>query len=189
VENKWSNVKAIAGVEETEIALREAVDEVSAGHFGRAVIALRKPRFFDLLPFLGLLLIGPVAMLVARLRGRRDGPDWRFAVTALGFCALACLVWVLLMFGNEPAMTVIHQGSLAVPLLAVCACAAGACAVDRRLGLGLVLANVAVVLLLYLPALAPPSGSSYSAIAAVLAAAALAAIGRLTLWPPRDRAA
>jgi hypothetical protein len=189
VENKWSNVKVIVGVEETEIALREAADEVSAGHFGRAIIALRTPRFFDLLPFLGLLLIGPVAMLVARLRGRREGPDWRFAVTALGFCALACLVWVLLMFGNAPAMTVIHQGSLAVPLLAVCACAAGACAVDRRLGLGLVLANVALVLLLYVPALAPLPGSSYSAVATVLAAAALAAIGRLTLWPPRDRAA
>jgi hypothetical protein len=187
--NKWRNVKAIAGVQETETALRDAVDEVAAGHFGRAVIALQKPRFFDLLPFLGLLLIGPVAMLAARLRGGRDGPDWRFAVSALSFCALACLAWVLLMFGNEPATTVIHQGSLAVPLLAVCACVAGACAVDRRLGLGLVLANVGLVLLLYVPALAPPPGSSYSVVAAVFTAASLAGISRLTLWPPRDRTA
>ena len=189
MENKWSNLKVIAGVEETEIALREAADEVSAGHFGRAIVPLRQARFFSLLPFLGLLLIGPVAMLVARLRGRRDGPDWRFAVTALGFCALACLVWVLLMFGDKSATTVIHQGSLAVPLLAICACVAGACAVDSRLGLGLVLANVAAVLLLYVPALTPPAGSSYSAVAAVLAAAALAGIAWLTLRPPRIRTA
>lgn len=189
LENKWGNVTQIAGVGEVENAIGSAVDEVGAGNPGKAITALRLPRFFDLLPFLGLLLIGPIAMLVARLRGRRDGPDWHFAVTGLGLCALACLVWVLLMFGGLTARTYIHQGSLAVPVLAICACVAGACAVDRRLGLGLALANVAIVLLLYVPALTPPAGSSYSVSAAVLAAAALAAIVWLTLRPLRDRAA
>jgi hypothetical protein len=189
VEDKWNNVKTIAGVEPTEAAVRQAAAETSAGHPGVAITALRVPRFFNLLPFLGLLLTGPIAMLIARVRRRRDGPDWRFAVIALGFCLVACLVWALLMFGNEQAMAVIHQGSLAVPLLAACGCAAGACAVDSRLGLGLVLANVALVLILYVPALAPPAGSSYSAVAAVLAAAALAGIAWLTLRLPRDRAA
>jgi len=189
LENKWGNVTQIAGVGEVEDAIGSAVDEVGAGNPGKAITALRLPRFFDLLPFLGLLLIGPIAMLVARLRGRRDGPDWRFAVTGLGLCVLACLFWVLLMFGGLIARTYIHQGSLAVPVLAACSCVAGACAVDRRLGLGLVLANVTVVLLLNIPALTPPAGSSYSATAAVLAAAALAGIVWLTLRPLRDRAA
>jgi hypothetical protein len=183
LENKWANVTQIVGKGEAESAVREAVDEVSAGNPGKAIMALRWPRFFDLLPFLGLLLIGPLAMLVTRVRGRPEGPDWRFAVTGLAFCALACLFWVLLMFGNAPARTVIHQGSLAVPLLAVCACVAGACAVHPRLGAGLAIANVALVLFLYVPALTPPAGTSYSAVAALLAAASFAAVAFLTLWP------
>jgi hypothetical protein len=169
--------------------VREAVDEVSAGHPGKGLIGPRSVRFFDLLPFLGLLLIGPVAMLVARVRGRPEGPDWRFAVSGLGFCAVATVVWALLMFGTLAGKTVIHVSSFALPMFAVSVCVAGACAVNRRLGLGLVLANVTLVLFLYVPALTPPGGSSYSAVAAVLAAAALAGIGRLTLWPPRDRVA
>jgi len=189
LKNKWGNFTQIVGQEETERAVREAVDEVSASNPGKALIPLRSVRFFDLLPFLGLLLIGPVAMLVARVRGRPGGPDWRFAVSGLGFCVIATVVWALLMFGTPAGKTIIHVSSFALPMLSVAVCVAGACAVDRRLGLGLVLANVTVVLLLYVPALAPPAGSSYSAVAAVIAAVALAAIGRLSLWPPPDRAA
>jgi hypothetical protein len=185
LEDKWGNVTQIVGQGEVEEAVRAAADEISAGNPGRAVIALRVPRFFDLLPCLGLLLIGPIAMFVAWLRRRPRGPDWHFAVLALGFSALACLIWVLLMFGGPQARTLIHQGSLAVPLLAICGCVAGACAVDRRLGAGLVAANVLVVLLLYVPALTPPPGSSYSALAALLAASSLAAIAWLTLRPLR----
>ncbi|MGN6275447.1 MAG: hypothetical protein ACTHNP_05870 [Solirubrobacterales bacterium] len=189
LQNKWGNFTQIVGQEETETAVRNAVDEVSAGNPGKALIGLRSVRFFDLLPFLGLLLIGPLAMLVARVRGRPEGPDWRFAVSGLGFCAVAIVVWALLMFGNPAGKAIIHVSSFALPLLAICVCIAGACAVDRRLGLGLVLANVTVVLLLYVPALSPPAGSSYSAVAAVLAAAALAGIAWLTLRPLLARTA
>jgi hypothetical protein len=185
--NKWGNVTQIVGQGEVESALRRAVDEAGEGNPGKAIAALRLPRFYSLLPFLGLLLIGPLAMAVARFRGRPRGPDWSFAVLGLGFCALACLVWVVLMFGPPYAETLIHQGSLAVPILALCACVAGACAVDRRLGVGLVAANVALVLALYIPDLAPAPGSSYSPLAGLLAAAALAGIGLLTLRPLRHR--
>lgn len=186
LENKWGNVTQIVGQEEADHAVRDAIDQVGDGNPGKAIEALRLPRFFDLLPFLGLLLVAPVAMAVTWLRDRRPrGPDWDFALLGIALCALACLVWVLLMFGGSNAKTVIHQGSLAVPLLAVCACVAGACAVDRRLGVGLVAANVAVVLLLYVPAIGPAPGSSYSILAGLLAAAALAGIGLLTLRPWR----
>ena len=184
--NKRGNVTQLVGQHDVEGAISAAVDEAPAGHPGKAIIALRQPRFFDLLPFLGLLLLGPLAMAVARLRGRRpEGPDWRFATAGLGIAAAAVLFWVLAMFGTVESKAILHVGSYAVPLLALCACVAGACSVDRRLGSALVAANVVVVLLLYAPALTPPAGSSYSPPAALLAATALAGIGWLTLRPPR----
>jgi hypothetical protein len=186
LENKWGSLTQMVGYGDVDRAGHEAVDQIDEGNPGKALIALRLPRFYDLLPFLGLLLLGPLAMAVAWLAGHRPrGPDWRFAVFCLAFTALACLVWALLMFGGENGTTVIHQGSLAVPLLAVCACVAGACAVDRRFGLGLVVANVSLVLLLYVPAIGPVPGTSYSLAGAFLAAASLAGILFLTLRPLR----
>ena len=186
--NKWVNLDAQARLWEFESAARESADLVGEGHLGLALAPIRLVRFYGLLPFLGLLLVGPLAMLGARLRGRPRGPDWRFAVFGLGFSVVACLLWVLLMFGGSEAAAVLHQGSLALPLLAACACVAGACAVDLRLGGVLVAANVVLVLLLYVPALTPPAGSAYSPLAGVLAAAALAGIGLLTLRPGRPEA-
>lgn len=183
LDNKWGNVTTLFEQGEVERTVPEAVDFAEEGHFGKAVMTVRLVRFFGLFPLLGLLLLGPVAMLAARLRGRPRGPDWRFAVLGLGFFAAASVVWVLLMFGGPNAGTIVHQGSLAVPLLGICACVAGACAVDLRFGAGLVAANVVLVLLLYVPALTPPAGSSYSPVAGLLAAAALAGIGILTLRP------
>jgi hypothetical protein len=184
LENKWGNLTQMVGYGDVDRAVGEAFDEVEERNPGKAIIALRLPRFYDLLPFLGLLLLGPVAMAVAWLAGRRPrGSDWTFAVFCLAFTATACLVWALLMFGGENGKTVLHQGSLAVPLLAVCACVAGACAVDRRFGLGLVMANVALVLLLYVPAIGPVPGTSYSIAAGFLAALAFAGIAFLTLRP------
>jgi hypothetical protein len=186
VANKWGNLTQMVGYGDVDRAVSEAADEIGERNPGKAIIALRLPRFYDLLPFLGLLLLGPVAMAVAWLCGRRPrGPDWSFAVFCLAFTAAACAVWALLMFGGENGKTVLHQGSLAVPLLAVCACVAGACAVDRRFGLGLVLANVAFVLLLYVPAVGAVPGTSYSVAASFLAALSFAGIALLTLLPLR----
>jgi hypothetical protein len=183
LDHKWSNVTTTVKQGDTETALGDSADYLGDGHLGKALEPLRLDRFYGLFPFLGLLLLGPLAMLVGRLRGHPDGPDWRFAVRALGFFALAWLTWVLLMFGPPEASTVIHQGSLALPLLGVCACVAGACAVDLRLGAALTALNVAFVLALYVPALTPPPGTSYSPSAALLAAAALVGILLLTLRP------
>jgi len=182
--NKWGNITQMVGAGDVDRAVHEAVDQVGEGNPGKALIALRLPRFYDVLPFLGLLLIGPLAMAVAWLRRRRPrGPDWDFALFGIAFSALACLVWALLMFGGPDSKAVIHQGSLAVPLLALCACVTGACAVDRRLGLGLVVANVALVLFLYVPAVGAVPGTSYSIAASFLAAVSLAGIAFLTLRP------
>lgn len=181
LENKWRNVTRLVGQRDVEGAVREASDEVEEGHFGRAVAALRLPRFFDLLPLLGLLLVGPIAMLLARARGRPSGPEWRFALVCFSFCGLACAIWALLMFGGPDSSTLLHVGSLAVPLLAICACVVGAYAVHPRLAIALTGLNALFVLALYTPALSPPPGTSYSPLAALLAAASLAGFGLLAL--------
>jgi hypothetical protein len=177
LENKWGNVTKMAGQRDVEGAVEEAADEIDAGHPGNAIVSLRLPRFFDLLPFLGLLLIGPVAMLFARARGRPSGPEWRFALLSFAFCGFACAIWALLMFGEPDSSTLLHVGTYAVPLLAACACVVGAYAVYPRLAIALVAVNALFVLVLYVPALAPPAQTSYSAWAALLAAASLAGIG------------
>ena len=182
IHNKWVNLDAQIRLWEVESAARASVDLLEEGHLGKALEPVRGVRFYGLLPFLGLLLLGPLAMLFARLRGHPRGPDWRFAVFGLGFSVIACLVWDLLIFGGTEAAAIIHQGSLALPLLAACVCVVGACAVDLRFGTALVLANVALVLLLYVPSLSPPAGTSYSLLTGLIAAA-LAGIGFLTLRP------
>lgn len=184
LENKWRNVRQIVGEEQTKQALEEARTYLSEGHPGMAIAALRLPRFFALLPFLGILLIGPLAMLLARIRGPRAGPEWSFAVTALALCLAACVVWALLMFGSAEADTMIHVGSLAVPLLAVCGCVLGAYAVSPRLGIGLAAVNVLIVLVMYTPSLSPLPGTSYSPLAGLLAAASLAGFLAVAFGPP-----
>ncbi len=85
------------------------------------------------------------------------------------------------MFGGPGSGTTIHVGSLVVPLLAACGCVVGAYACDCRLGVGLAALNALFVLVLFVPALSPPPGSSYSPIAALAAAAALAGFGWVAL--------
>jgi hypothetical protein len=187
LENKWGNVTQIVGAGEVSEGVSEASDAISDGQLGEAVAAIRFRRFYALLPCLGLLLLGPIAMLVRALSRPRDGPrepEWRFALTALALCAAACLVWVLLLFGLNGADTTIHVGSLAVPLLAIAACVVGAWASYPRLAVGLVAVNAVFVLALYAPAISPLAGTAYSPIAAILAAAGLAGFVGLAMRAP-----
>jgi hypothetical protein len=174
VQNKWENAREIAGVEEAEHAVDLALDELSADNPGRAAAALRLPRFYGLLPLLGLFLLAPLAMAVARARGRPAGPEWDFALAALGLSAAATVLWALLMFGGPDSTAMVHVGTLAVPLLAIAGCVAGAYACSPRFAIGLVAVNAAAVLVLYTPALSSLPGTSYSALAGLLAAAGLA---------------
>jgi len=179
--NKWRNLRTIAAVDQTRQGVDAAIDHAEAGDLGEAAAALRLPRFFGLLPLLGIFLLAPVAMAVARVRGSPSGPEWRFGLLGIAFSVLATLVWALLLFGGEEANASIHVGSLALPLLAIVAATVGLYAVSRRLALALVAVNAIAVLVLYVPSLTPPEGSSYSLFAAVLAAAALAAFAYLCL--------
>lgn len=175
--NKWENVREIVGYGDTKTTISAFVDYVEAGELGEAAKALRALRFFNLLPLLGILLLGPLAMLAQRLaRGSPGGPEWSFALNALALCLAAAAVWALLLFGSPEARATVHVGSLALPLLAACACVVGAFAVSRRLAIGLVAINATGVLVLYAPALTTIEGTSYSPLAALLAFASLAGL-------------
>ena len=171
---KKGNVTGMVHEREADAAVRTAVDLVGDGRWRDAIGTLRLPRFFWLLPNLGLLLLGAVAMLVGRIRRKVSDTDWRFAVVSLGLCLAIAAVWALLMFGTPESATVIHQGSLALPLLAIGSLVVGAYAASPRFAIALTAVNALFVLLLYVPALSPPPGSSYSVLAGVLAAAGLA---------------
>ena len=120
-------------------------------------------------------------MMIALVRKRPDGPEWRFALVSLALCLAIAADWALLMFGGEVASTVIHQGSLVLPLLATCALVVGAYAAYPRFAIALTAINSLFVLLLYVPALSPPPESSYSVAAGLLAAIGLAGFGWVAL--------
>jgi hypothetical protein len=174
--NKVQNLQALVGVNGVKNAISGA-DGIEASAKVRPLLEhVRLVRFFSLLPCLGFLLLGPLAMAfrAAVDRGGTRGPEWRFAITG-GLLAIAgALFWVLVMFGNGNSETVIHQGSLALPLLAICVCVAAAYAANPWFGIGLVGFNAIFVLALMVPVLEPPEGSSYSVAAALVGAIALA---------------
>jgi hypothetical protein len=181
--NKEDNFGEIVGWPRGKDELEYAVDSLEAGKPGLAAAAVRGLRFFSLLPFLGILLIAPFAMLAGRRRGREE-EEWRFALICFGFFAIACVAWGLLLFGTPDSRATIHVGSLAVPLLGVVACVAGLRSVFPRLAAWVVGVNVLMVLALYVPSLTPEPGSSYSPITAVLVAASLAGFALVTFADP-----
>ena len=69
----------------------------------RRSVSIRLYRFFELLPLLGLLLIGPVAMAIRRRR-RESEADWSFALTGFVYVGIG-----LLLLGPAP---VGHPGAL-----------------------------------------------------------------------------
>ncbi|HEU5252394.1 MAG TPA: hypothetical protein VFU16_03585 [Solirubrobacterales bacterium] len=187
LENKEDNFGEIVGWPRGKTSFEEAVDGVEEGKPGETVAAIRGARFFCLLPFLGIFLIAPFAMLFGRRRAGRDEDEWRFALLCFAFFGIACLVWGLLLFGTPDSRATIHVGSLAVPLLGVVGCVAGLRSLFPRLAAAVVGVNVLFVLLIYTPSLTPPPGSSYSPIAAFLALLSLAGIAFVTLGLPSSR--
>jgi hypothetical protein len=136
---------------------------------GIAMEKVRWDRFFSLFPFLGILLIGPIAMLIAWLaKKKRDPDEWRFALLCFAFFAIACVSWGLLLFGTPDSRTTIHVGSLAVPLLGLVGCVVGMRSIYPRAG---------IALALYAPSFEPPEPqTTYSLLNGFLAALSLIGI-------------
>jgi hypothetical protein len=174
LENKWNNFATMAGGSPAIERLDGVASDLGDGDLAGAVGKLRALFFFQLLPSLGLLLLAPIAMAVARARGRPSGREWRFSLLCWSVVLIGCFVWGLLMFGGPQSNASVHVGSMLIPILAICASVAGLRAVWPRFALWYVGIAAALTLALYVPALDPPSGSGYSVLAALLAAAALA---------------
>jgi hypothetical protein len=172
LENKEDNFGEMVGWPRGREEFEEGLDGLEA---------VRGVRFFSLLPFLGILLIAPLAMFAGRRRAGRNEEEWRFALLCFAFTTVACLFWGLLLFGTPDSRATIHVGSLAVPLLALVGCVAGLCSLYPRLAAAVVGINVLMVLVLYVPSLTPEPGTGYSPLTALLTLASLAGVGYFTL--------
>jgi hypothetical protein len=178
---KEENFEEIVGWPRLKNEYEAATEALDAGHPGYAMQQVRGLRFFSELPFLGFLLIGPLAMLVARLRRLpHDEEDWRFALASFAFYVVACVAWALLLFGTPESRTTVHVGSLAIPLLGAVGCVVGLRSCFPRLAAWVVGFNLLFVLFLYVPSLEPDPGTSYSPLTAILAAASLAGLAWVT---------
>ncbi len=85
LENKWRNFTEMLGTGEDGRVPQDAIDSLGQGDVRSFVGLLRTWRFYSLFPFLGILLIAPIAMLFARARGTPSGTEWRFSLFALSF--------------------------------------------------------------------------------------------------------
>jgi hypothetical protein len=136
--------------------------------------------FFNLFPSLGLLLLAPVAMLLARRRGPPQA-EWNFALVCFAAVGIGAVFWGLLVFGTEALRTVLHVGSYLLPILAMAGAVAGLRASFPRFAVYLVCAWALINLALYTPALLPPPDTSYSSLSGLFAALGLAGFGAVSL--------
>jgi hypothetical protein len=181
IHNKWDNVEHVSGIA-LDSDVDQIADSIGEGDWEGAIVWIREYRFFELLPMLGLLLIGPIAMAIRRRR-RESEAEWRFALTSFAYVGIGCFFWALMQWGPTVAITVIHAGTIAIPLIAIAGCVAAMASVSTRLAIAVVAINALFVLAAYAPALEPPSGTGYSFLGALLAAAGLAGYCLVALRP------
>jgi hypothetical protein len=183
VDDKARNFERMIGGKPALDATGNAVDAVADGDLETAVREVRIVDFFDLFPSLGLLLVAPFVMAEARLRRRIASVEWSLALSCFAAVGLGCVIWGLVIFGDNEAITTIHVGSYLLPVLAICGAVVGLRAVAPRFAIYLVTASSALTLAIYAPALDPPPDTRYSLLSALLAAAGLAGFCLLALRP------
>lgn len=174
LDNKVDNFVAMTGGAPALEIAENVVRAAGSGEFEEALREVRMARFYYLLPALGLLLIAPAAMILARDRGRRNPHEWHLALGCFAVLGLGALVWGLLLFGNPASKPALHIGSYLLPVLGLCGAVMGLRATFPRFATYWVSANALMMLAIYVPSLDPPPDSSYSALAALLAAVSLA---------------
>lgn len=182
--HKAQNFVTIAGGGPAFEHAELAVEALGDGELSVAVAEVRSIFFFNLLPSMGLLLIAPFVMAAARRRGRLNSREWSLALSCFVTVAVGALAWALLMYGNEASRTVLHQGSFLLPVLGLVGAVCGLRATFPRFATYFVGISATLMLAVYVPALEPLPGSSYSAGAALLAALGLGGFGALA-WRAR----
>jgi hypothetical protein len=176
ITNKWQNYETMLGV----LGAPERVEKTfDATDLGTAVAQIRELIFFFLFPSFTLLLLAPLVMLARRSRRDRAGPEWGFALRCFAALLIGAFFWGLLVFGTPIDGTALHIFSFAMPILAMAGAIAGLRAVAPRFAFGWVALYAVLSLALYVPALTPLPGTSYSALTAILAGLALAGYVRV----------
>jgi hypothetical protein len=181
VDNKWENFKEMLGVGQGW----ETVKAAFQGNLENGFRDLRIVNFFYLLPSFTLLLLGPIAMLFFARRRDRAGPEWRFALRTFVVLVIGAVLWGLVVFGTPIDITVLHIFSYALPMMAMAGAIAGLYAVLPRFAIWWVSLYSVLSLILYVPSFDPLEGTSYSPLAAVLAALALATYALVALGAVR----
>ncbi|HEY3493001.1 MAG TPA: hypothetical protein VGK43_08605, partial [Solirubrobacterales bacterium] len=108
IHNKGQNYVTMLGGGPAWGALERAADGVESGDLEATVREVRLILFFNLFPALGLLLVAPFVMLIARRRGRSRPEEWSFALTCWSVVGIGALAWGLLAFGDLSSRTVLH---------------------------------------------------------------------------------
>jgi hypothetical protein len=188
LDNKIHNVDEITGGARGVENIGHAIRAAAKGHFHDAIATARAVRFYSLLQSLAVLAFAPVLILVLRRRRRvRSATDWTFAGMCFVLVAVACALWIVVQFGTYGTDTIIHTGSLAVPMLAIIGCVAGLAAMSTRLAAIFVGVNALLVLAIYTPALSPlPGGTRFSYVFAAGAVAFLTGFVVAALHPPQN---
>jgi hypothetical protein len=178
IHNKAENFATMSG---GTMAIDNLTNALDTGKPSQVARALRFDFFFYLLPSMGLLLLAPFAMAIARRRGRRSPAEWKLALNCFFVFALGAIVWGLLLFGNGEDRTILHVSSYLLPLVGIVGAVVGLRAALPRFALYYVGLSAMLSLAIYAPVLDPLPGSSYSAAAIVVAAVALAGFGVVAL--------
>lgn len=184
---KGQNFVAIVGGGPMVDNVEGIVDAGDSGDLGEAARGIRNVFFFNLVPSLGLLLLGPVAMAIGWRRRRERPAEWTFALTCLAIFIVGAICWGLLMFGPPAARTVIHVGSYLLPIIGLCGAAVGLRAVYPRFAVAFLAVNALAMLALYAPAYEPPQGTGYSALMGLLALVSLSGFLLVAFRPEPQR--
>lgn len=184
--DKAENFVSMVGGGQMVQHLKTAGDALESGDLSLVLAEIRTVLFFNLLPSLGLLLIAPLVMLLARRRGRLNPAEWSLALTSFAVFVVGAICWGLLLFGDESSRTVIHQGSYLLPVLGFVGAVCGLRATFPRFATYFVGFSILLMLTIYVPAETPIPGTSYSPLAALIAAISLIAIGTVALYADRS---
>jgi hypothetical protein len=181
--NKAENFVTISGGGPAVNWLEPAFE---SGNRAEILRAIRTVLFFYLLPSMGLLLLAPFAMGVARRRGRESPAEWTFALSCFVVFAIGTIVWALLVFGNSASRTIVHISSYLIPVLGIAGAVVCLRATLPRFALYYVGFASLLSLAIYVPSVDPPPGTSYSAVTAIAAAIALAGFGAAAVLGDRE---
>ncbi len=188
IDNKIDNFVVMSGGEPMAEGVEHAVEAAEAGDWRATVENVRGVFFYYLVPSLGLLLLGPLAMVAAwRWRGLNPA-EWRFALTCFAVFGAGAIAWGLLLFGSTLAIPVIHQGTYLLPILGICGAVVGLRAVLPRFAIWWLGLNVVICLAVYSPSFEPVEGTAFSPTTTLLAALFLVAFVAVSLLR-RDEAA